>query len=189
MKALRPSWGAPAPTNSPATSATSTWTSNCPEKDSHPCLPLFLHQQCPNSSPSRALSLATRAKVRGGLSQEPVSHCNYLRQALGSAPQALNYLLNTLVQSPLVFSLSPNRERNRNFEPPPRWGGSEQGLARCPSLGASEGHTVARHSCPSSPHGGPEPRPLCQGLRNSGWWQEPLPVSFLLPPFQVVSLA
>lgn len=36
-------------------------------------------------------SLATRAKVRGGPSQELASHCSYLRQALDSAPQALNY--------------------------------------------------------------------------------------------------
>lgn len=62
------------------------------------------------------------------------------------------------------------------------WRGSfRQGGARCPSLGASEGHSAARLPLgPSSILGGLEPRSLCQGLRNSGWWQGPLPISFLL---------
>lgn len=104
MKALRPSWGLLLPP---------TPQPHAPHQPGPPtalkiptlvCLSvsLSLHQQCPNGSPSRALSLATRAKVRGSLSQEPVSHCNYLRQAQGSA-QALNDLLNSLT----TISLSP----------------------------------------------------------------------------------
>lgn len=112
MKALRPFWGALLPP---------TPQPHAPHQPGPPtalrriptlvCLS-FSTSSAPNSSPSRALSLATRAKVRGGLSQEPVSHCNYLRQALGSAPQALNYLLNTLA----TISLSPLSQSQRRKE-------------------------------------------------------------------------
>lgn len=189
MKALRPSWGALLPP---------TPQSHAPHQPGPPtalrriptlaCLSFSTNsaQIAVHPGPS-ALPPGPRSEVAFLKSQSPTATTSGKPWVLLLRPSTT--CSTPSQQSPLVLYLSPNREKNRNFEPPPRWGGSGQRLARCPSLGASEGHTVARHSCPSSPHGGPEPRPLCQGLRNSGWCQGPLPVSFLLPPFQVVSLA
>lgn len=92
-------------------------------------------------------------------SQDPswtACHCSSLRDphAQGPLPQPPYHLHGTPVSfcqhSPYALhSRAPKSKGVRNFIPPPRLGGtgrgsSGRGGARCPSLGASEGHTVAR---------------------------------------------
>lgn len=136
-------------------------------------------------------SLAPRVRVR---LQFPESQLDSLLLCSGRDPWSLHLSPSPISMTapgfPLpTFSLcppcplGPNEERGEKLHTPSkaRRGSSGRGGARCPSLGASEGHNVARQPLlPLPPLRGLEPRPLCQGLRNSGWQQGPQPISFPL---------
>lgn len=62
------------------------------------------------------LSLATRAKVRGGPSQDIASHCSCPRLVLDSAlHQALKYPLNSLMTFSFLLCLDPSGERKQKL--------------------------------------------------------------------------
>lgn len=127
---------------------------------SFPLLPT--HPPC---TPLRSPSPGPRtAKVRGSPSQEKTVPRFPAGQLPTAAPPGTPWILH-LSPSPIpmtppafpltIFSLDPplllgpNEERGQKFRTPSkarghRRGGSGQTGARCPSLGASEGHTVAR---------------------------------------------
>lgn len=112
-------------------------------------------------------------------SQDPswtACHCSSLRapHAQGPLPQAPYHLHGTPVSlcqhSPYALHSRARKSKGvRNFIPPPRLGGtgrgsSGRGGARCPSLGASEGHTVARQPLLPLPSPPPSPEAWSQGL-------------------------